>query len=49
MIYLISFLIIGNYVFLNLFLAILMDGFSNALDDSAIDETRIVNEDEFFM
>jgi hypothetical protein len=36
-IYLITWIFIGNYVFLNLFLAILIDGFTQALDGSDAD------------
>ena len=42
MVYLVSWIFIGNYVLLNLFLAILLDGFdSNDIDE----ETEMLEED----
>jgi hypothetical protein len=46
--YLITWIFIGNYVFLNLFLAILMDGFCTALDDN-VEDLENKTEDEKFM
>ena len=48
-IFLISWIFIGNFVFLNLFLAILIDGFCHTLDvdEEADDENK--NHDENFI
>ena len=40
-IYLISWVFLGNYVFLNLFLAVLLEGFSS--------ESNILNDDNFLV
>lgn len=45
-IYLITWIFIGNYVFLNLFLAILIDGFTQALEGSDFDVSSSLNIDE---
>jgi hypothetical protein len=42
---LISWIFIGNFVFLNLFLAILIDGFCNALEDNKDEEELSLDAD----
>lgn len=47
-IYLISWIFIGNFVFLNLFLAILIDGFCSELDNNYDDDIIIDEDNKFF-
>lgn len=51
-IYLISWIFIGNYVFLNLFLAILLDGFTEEGEEEMINQAKNkkqrMNEAEFY-
>lgn len=42
--YLISWIFIGNYILLNLFLAILLDNFTNKLDDVSKLELEVDDE-----
>jgi Ion transport protein len=47
--YLLTWIFIGNYVFLNLFLAILMDGFCSALDDNEEEELDMLADHVFML
>ena len=45
-IYLISWIFIGNFVYLNLFLAILIDAFTKSLEDDSLKNEINVDEDK---